>query len=355
VEGEDCVIRKDKYLNLGERYIIEYDLRSGKNPSEIARKLGRHRSTVTREIRRGGMESWDTRKCRDVWEYNADAAHRLSLERQETKGSGLKIGNDIHTAMTLESLIKDNHWSPDAALGYAKRNNLIMTTFSTPTLYAYIKAGVLDITEKDLPRHGQQKRRKQKIYRTAHNNVRGTSIEERPKHVLEREEFGHWEGDLIVGKQGTRTVVMTLVERKTRKVLTKRFPGKHAKNTIGQLDYLEKRYGRDFYTIFKTITFDNGSEFLTFKELEESRYKGRRQKRTQVYYAHPYCSSERGSNENANGLLRRGGIRKGTNIGLLSDRDIDKATEWVNDMPRKILDYRTANQAWTEELDKLNT
>jgi IS30 family transposase len=341
------------YLNIGERYIIEYSLRDGEGPARIARKLGRHRSTIIREIRSGSCQQWSSAKAAYVEVYFADTADRLARQRQAMKGMGLKIGRDIHTAALLESLIRDKKWSPDAALGWARVNSLLLTDISTPTLYKYIKEGVLAITEHHLPRQGMQRKKKQKEYRTAHKNVRGTSIEQRPESVLKRDEFGHWEGDLVVGKKGTRNVVLTLVERKTRNVITARFSSKEKAHVIGFLDYLEKVFGDDFYRVFKSVTYDNGSEFLDFEAMERSIHEARGMKRTQVYYAHPYCSCERGSNENANGLLRRAGIKKGTDIGLLSDGDIEEATKWVNDLPRKLLGYKSAAQAFEEELASL--
>ena len=118
-------MRKGKYLNENERYVIEVELRANTSISEIARKLGRARCTIQREIARGKCEQIVNYKTHATkWVYKADFAERAAIQRQSTKGTGLKIGHDLHTAMVLESLILDNKWSPDAALGYAIRNNL---------------------------------------------------------------------------------------------------------------------------------------------------------------------------------------------------------------------------------------
>lgn len=350
-------MRKSKYLNENERYVIEVELRANTSISEIARKLGRARCTIQREIARGKCEQIVNYKTHATkWVYKADFAERAAIQRQSTKGTGLKIGHDLHTAMVLESLILDNKWSPDAALGYAIRNNLITTIITTPTLYAYIKAGVLNVTEKDLPRQGAQRKRAQEHYRHAHRNIRGKSIEERPLEAASREVMGHWEGDLIVGKKGTKTVCLTLVERKTRYVIVRELPSKHACNVIRELDRLEKRLGTLFPQVFKSITFDCGTEFSNDKAMERSRHKIRRKRgepRTQIYYAHPYCSSERGSNENCNGILRRAGIPKKSNIGTLGTDAVKKAAAWTNNLPRRVLGYQTAAEAFAAEMSAL--
>ena len=121
------------------------------------------------------------------------------------------------------------------------------------------------------------------------------SIEHRPKEVNTREEYSHWEGYLIVGKQGTKTVLFTLTERMTRQEIIMKLPNKETKTIAKAIDKIERRYGSKFYKTFKCITFDNGVEFMGYKGLEKSCL--RKQTRTKVYYAHPYCSGERGTNE----------------------------------------------------------
>lgn len=345
-------MRTGKYLNENERYLIEVELSEGTPIAKIARKLGRGRCTIQREIARGSCEQLDWSTGEIITVYKADYATMRARQRAENKGAGLKIGRDLHTATVLEGLIKNNHWSPAAALGFATRHGLIDTVVSVPTLYAYIKAGVLSVTEADLPRKGAQKRHAARMYRHAHRNIRGTSIEERPKAVKNRREFGHWEGDLIVGKHGTKTVYLTLLERKSRYVIAMRLENKKMDGVVRCVDVLEKKYGRSFSEVFKSITFDNGSEFSDFEGIERSRYKTRRETgvRTKVYYAHPYCSSERGSNENCNGLLRRAGFMKGSNLGLISKSSEREFVDWVNNLPRKILGFQTASEVFAREM-----
>ena len=116
---------------------------------------------------------------------------------------------------------------------------------------------------------------------------------------------------MVVGKQGTSTVLLTLTERLTRQEIIMKLPNKKTETIAKALDKIEKKYGSKFYKTFKTVTFDNGVEFMGYKGLEKScRVK---KKRIQVYYAHPYRSCERGTNENNNRMIRRW-IPKGIDI-----------------------------------------
>ena len=139
--------------------------------------------------------------------------------------------------------------------------------------------------------------------RKAANNLKGESIDNRPAEANDRSEYGHWEMDLIVSCKGGKGALLTLTERKTRQEIIARLPNKTQKSVKRALDRLERKYGNDFKQKFKTITTDNGSEFLNFKSLEMS--CKRDEQRFKMYFAHPFSSWERGSNENANGIIRR--------------------------------------------------
>lgn len=167
-----------------------------------------------------------------------------------------------------------------------------------------------------------------KIRKVALNNKNGKSITERPKEADERSEQGHWEIDLVVGRQGTKPAIMTLVERKTRKSLYILVRNKTQREVIRAISRARKRVGGDFSEVFKTITADNGSEFLDSGGIKEAAGC------LEVYYAHPYSSWERGSNENGNRILRRF-IPKGTDIGRLTDAELQRIEDWVNNYPVK--------------------
>lgn len=189
------------------------------------------------------------------------------------------------------------------------------------------------------------------IYKKEYNNKNGKkrvskmipaekSIEHRPKEANGRKVYGHWEGDLIIGKQGTKTVLFTLTERKTRQEIIMKLPNKETKTIAKALDKIERRYGSKFYEVFKSITFDNGVEFMGYEGLEKSCL--RKKKRTTIYYAHPYCSGERGTNENNNRLIRRF-IPKGTDMTNIKISKIKEIEEWMNNYPRAMFGYKSSN------------
>jgi len=178
--------------------------------------------------------------------------------------------------------------------------------------------------------------------RVAHNNLKGTSIELRPAVVETREEYGHWEMDLVLGGIGKgKNALLVLTERQSRQQIIRKIDDKTQRSVQQAIDKLERKTGRRFKEIFKTITVDNGSEFLDSERLESS-IKDPSQKRFKLYYAHPYSAWERGSNENANKLIRRF-IPKGASISKLRNKDIQRIENWMNNYPRRILGYQCAN------------
>ena len=183
----------------------------------------------------------------------------------------------------------------------------------------------------------------------------GESIEQRPEEIDGREEFGHWEGDTVYsgkGKRKTTRALLTLTERKTRKEIIIAIPNRKAETVVKALDALERKLGaRRFRAIFKSITFDNGTEFAAAEELERS-CVNKRLPRTKVYFCHPYSSWERGTNENTNGMIRRR-FPKGTNFAAVTNAQIAQAENWINHYPRKILGYKSSEIVFRECLREL--
>lgn len=183
----------------------------------------------------------------------------------------------------------------------------------------------------------------------------GESIEQRPEEIDEREEFGHWEGDTVYsgkGKRKTTRALLTLTERKTRKEIIIAIPNRKAETVVKALDALERKLGaRRFRAIFKSITFDNGTEFAAAEELERSCIN-KHLPRTKVYFCHPYSSWERGTNENTNGMIRRR-FPKGTNFAAVTNAQITQAENWINNYPRKILGYKSSEIVFRECLREL--
>jgi len=336
--------RKYKHLSGRERYKIEILLKEGLKPFEIAHRMGKGIRTIEREKARGKVRLLN----HDLTyreEYCADAGQRIYEENARNKGPGLKIGKDHKLAKYIENKIIRDKYSPDAVIGEIKEKRLeFETEICTKTLYNYIDRGdvFLTLTNKDLQVKREGKKRNYKKIKIAHKNLKGTSIEERPSEIDKREEYGHWEMDCVVGKrEGSGAVLLVLSERSRREEIIIKMPSKTQESVVASLDRLERKYGKKFKEKFKTITVDNGSEFLDYEGIEQS-IKGEDKKRVKLYYAHPYSSWERGTNENINKLIRRF-IPKGTDIGKISKARIKYIENWINSYPRRIFGYKSAN------------
>jgi IS30 family transposase len=247
-------------------------------------------------------------------------------------------------ARHIEQKIGQEGWSPNAVIGRIKAQGLrFETTLCTKTVYNMIDRGdFLHITNKNLPvKKDGIKRGYNKVYKIALKNTKGRSIEERPPEVKGREEQGHWEMDCVVGKKGTSASLLVMTERSSRKEIITKLPSKTQASVIDAINALEMKHRTDFSQIFKSITVDNRSEFLDMQSIERS-FIHDGLKRTTCYYVHPYSSWERGNNENANKLIRRF-IPKDSDIGQYTDDNIKRIEHWMNNYPRRILGYKTAN------------
>lgn len=263
------------------------------------------------------------------------------------KGAALKIGKDYAFAEYIEKKIVDEGYSPDAVIGEIKRNNLpFATRICTTTLYSYIAKGVFTrLSLKHLPEKSKRKRIKRSV--KISRAPRGTSIEQRPREIKRRDEFGHWEMDCVCGP--TKNVLLVLTERMTRREIIMKMQNQQADSVIQCLNILERKYGVLFKKVFKTITVDNGSEFSSFAEMEKSIFGRGKCKRTQIFYCHPYCSSERGSNERMNREIRRK-VPKGTDLSKLTNEDVRRIEQWLNNYPRRVLHYATAEELFSQQL-----
>lgn len=340
--------RRFKHLSKSDRLIIDTMFRDGKGKREIAERIGVDQSTIYREEKRGRYMHRNS-DWTETERYSPDIADEKYRENLKAKGPELKIGNDQELADYIERRIVDDGFSPEAVLGEIKQKELTFrTTISKTTLYRYIDIGIfLSLTNKDLP----VKRRKKKKHKKVRKQARvcaGESIERRPDVVDEREEFGHWEMDTVVGARGkSKHSLLVLTERKTREEFIMLLEEHTAEMVVCALNRLEIKWGSLFADVFKTITVDNGSEFSDCAGLQKS-VLGEGD-RTKVYYCHPYSSYERGSNENQNKLIRRK-IPKGTNFDDKTDEDIRQVEEWVNNYPRKIFEYETSQIRFNREL-----
>jgi len=347
--------KKSEHLNYEERKIIERMRREDANKGEIARTLLRDKSTVKREIQRGSVvqrrknpyvsRNPEVPEYIEYSVYFADVGQRVYEENRQSCGAKNKVIACAELVEFVEEkILSEEKWSPDAAIGYAKANNLFPgQSCSTKTFYNWIDDGLVKVKNIDLL---LKVRRKPKNPRRERKKKLGKSIDERPAAVENREEFGHWEGDGIVGK-GQQGHLITLVERKLGIGLLFNAGSREQEKLVEIMDGLQKEYGQHFSDIFKSITLDNGSEFSDSAGIEKDG-------RTQAYYAHPYSSFERGSNENWNGIVRRF-IPKGSSFDKLTDMDMRRIQHYINTLPRKRFGYRTPLDLWKEQMNAILT
>lgn len=340
--------RKGKHLNYEERIKIEALSKAGMKSERIAKEIGCSGRTIRRELEKGKVELLNSDLTTRI-EYSADIGQQKHDYASTNKGPMLKIGNDYELVEEIERLIIEEKMSPYAVAETVNNSGRFKITISYKTIYNYIDEGLFpNLTNKDLPVKKSEKKRKHSRIRTATNNTKGTSISLRDESIDNRNEYGHWEMDTVVGKKGTNTVLLVLTERKTREEKIRKIKNKSQYCVVKELDKIERKIGsKEFRRLFKTITCDNGCENLDFVGIERSVLT--KKNRTKVYYAHPYSAWERGSNENANKLIRRF-IPKGADIGKFSHERIKMIEHWINNYPRRIFNGLSANMM----IQKLN-
>ena len=317
----------------------------------IAQQLQFHVSSIYRELKTGYYMHRNS-DWTETQKYSANLAQQKADYQSTSKGVPLKIGNDYDFLHFVEYLIVDKHYSPDAALGYIRRHNhSFKTMVCTTTLYHYIDIGLFPrLTNKHLVFKGTRRNTYNKV-KPIKKPPKGDSIEKRPEEINNRSTFGHWELDSVIGQREKGQTLLVLTERKTRFEIILRSQGKTAQNTVQALNTLERQLGKYFPRVFRSITIDNGTEFSDCSGMESSCRAKR--KRTKCYYCHPYCSGERGSNEKQNQMIRWH-IYKGTRIETYTDKQIHETQLWLNNYPRRMFHYQTAQELFDSELSKLN-
>lgn len=331
--------RTQHYMTWEERQKLEVmhnNLRL--SVSAIAKTLGFCRQTIYNELRLGEYEHERNGFLQP--RYSAQKAQQLHDWYQSGKGRPEKIGKDRAYADFLEKKIRKEKFSPAAALAAARKAGFELT-ICTATLYSYIYKGLFrELTAADLWVGRRSREKKPHEKRTPHPKL--PSITDRPASASLRSAYGHWEMDLIVGKKGTSSVLLTLTERKTRREMIFKLPNRKAATIRGVFDKLERKLGKLlFRDVFRTITTDNGSEFLQYDELRRSVYGGTR---FAVFYCHSYAAWEKGTNENHNRMIRRF-FPKGTDFGKVTHKQVAAVEAWMNNYPRRILGWLTPLEA----------
>lgn len=336
---------KNKYLTERERYQIEALYRQGHSVKEIALALDRCKATIYNELKRGMTTLRDYRTWKDYDTYCADVAQEKAVYNATAKGRELKIGNDYEFVDFVKKMLLEKRYSPYAILEYIKEYHLeFQTSVCKNTLYNYIRLGLFEgVTMQSLPcPRKSQKHEKITRRKVSLNNSVCQSIEDRDKAILERDNYGHWEMDTVVSGRGGKGVLLVFTERMTREEEIYKINSKSMQDVTTCINQIEQSIGlKAFRKRYKTITCDNGIEFLDAKGIVSSIHE--EAKRTELYYCHPYRSCERGSNENANKLIRRW-IPKGADISSYTNDYIKSVQDWINNYPRKLFNGMSSNQ-----------
>ena len=356
--GQEDGIRKGrggKHFTFEQRVRMDTLIRvkwpRGKTPNfaDLGRLMGKARTTVRREYARGEVANKDSQE-RWFNAYSAEVGRQDANARGQDKGPRMKLTNKV--AARFEALVTGERLSPYAARAVMLREGLTGVP-CVRSLYYAVASGLLGITRKSLPYRREGKRRAADSgKRMAYTNRAGKSIAERPPEAEGRAEYGHWEMDTVVGcAGGSPFCLLVLTERMTRRQIIIRLPDRTQKSVVRALDRLERGPGNIFETM-RSLTCDNGCEFLDSDSIERSALGRGTPARTSLYFAHPYSAFERGSNENANRIIRRF-IPKGSDIGDFSLAKIQAIEDWMNRLPRESLGGKTASEAEKEQLNKL--
>ena len=309
------------HQSLTERYQIYVLMKAGQTQSDIAQILGRHKSTISREISRGcGRRGYRPRQ-----------AQNLSNERSQGSRNAREVDEQI--VLEVRSLL-GLQWSPEQIAS--------QLPISHETIYHKIYADKAQGGHLWRSLRCQKKRRKR--YASGQDR-RGQipdrrSISERPDAVERRSHIGHWEGDTVIGAAHQHAIV-TLVERKSGYAVV----SKVNRKTSDQVSAAIIKRLKPLAWRVKTITYDNGKEFAEHKFIDASLG-------SKAYFADPFASWQRGSNENYNGLLRQY-IPKKRRLSTVTDEELKMIEDRLNHRPRKRLGFKTPHQVFHESLNRV--
>jgi IS30 family transposase len=317
-------------LTLVERFVIYHMRVVGCGVRQIARELGRHHSTISRELERNTTAEG----LSPMW---ISHAQRLCEQRRQRARHRRRADNAVLGRYVQERL--SAHWSPQMIAGRLPVDFPGDTAMriSHEAVYRWIYAGAKlgGQLYRCLP-YRRKRRRKQRRCSARCAPIAGrVPISQRPTEIDTRKHFGHWEADTIYGSK-TKHCLLTHVERKTRFLILTKIEDRSASSVaqahIAQFSQLPQQWRQ-------SVTVDNGSEFAQFSRVEQACS-------LRFYFADPYCAWQRGSNENTNGLIRRY-LPKGTDFSQVDDTYLAKLAENLNNRPRRCLNYRTPTELVT--------
>ena len=328
-------VKKHKRLTLKERVQIETLLNENNTKAYIAKRLNRSRSTISREVNKWVQNKYD--------KYEAHLAHWYAKDDYLNKRNLDKISTySLLRFFVYKGLL--SQWTPEQISGRIKElypNDPIMS-ISHEAIYRHIytrpQASLNKKLIKLLVRKKTRRRPSKKRRGTGSKIINQVSIDLRPKHIELRKEVGHWEGDLVIGK-GQKSAIGTIVERKSRYTLIIKLNSRKS-DEIAKMFSIKLNQLNNLFK--KTMTYDNGIEMAKHEKITQNTGM-------KIFFAHPYSSWERGTNENTNGLIRRY-LPKGTDFNLIDEKLLMQIQLKLNNRPRKIIGYKTPQEIMDSEL-----
>lgn len=304
-----------RHLTIDDRSKIEVLLKEGYSARKIAKAIGFHHSTISREILR----------CKK--DYKAPEADADRLSKSNLKGRKSKSSTEIIETITNKL---NEKWSPEQIIG-----RLFKGLLSFKTIYNWIYNGIINFDISKLRRKGKSRKKEE----TRGKFNLGKSIKERPEEVNSRKTFGHWELDTMVSSRGkSKGCLATFVERKSRFYLALPMENRSKESMLNSIRQIMKALPTD---ALKTFTSDRGKEFACYSDVEEEGID--------FYFAEAYSAWQRGSNENANGLLREYYPKK-TDLSTIDYNELVENIKELNNRPRKCLNYQTPLEVFLHEL-----
>lgn len=304
-----------KHFTIKEREKLFEFIAQGLKPIEIAQKLGRSRSSISRELKRNSNEDGS---------YSPSEAEKKYHQRRK-RCVRKKCLDNIKLREYVTKKLQE-YWSPEQISGRLKMEQSPLQ-ISFTTIYRYICNGILKIKKNCLRRggrkpspHNYEKRGRLHGHKTIH---------ERPRAANTRSQYGHWEGDTVRGALG-KGAVATFVDRKSGFLVASLMPDRKAKTLTQTVCNVFSAFPK---SLLRSFTVDNGNEFFDYCNIEEKL-------NTAVYFADPYCSWQRGLNENTNGLLRQYFPKK-CDFLAVSQQDFQDVINSLNTRPRKRLGFRS--------------
>ncbi len=323
--------KKYQRLNVAERRLIEQHLKEGKSQSWISKALGRHKSTICRELRKKDYSRHG---------YHSREAQKLADTLKERNRRTRKIQGGLEAAVLYYLL--ELQCSPFQIEGRLKRKypGISELHVSQEIIYKYVYASPLKQIITTCLRRGRKRRRHKRA--PNRGGIRNkVSISQRPD-LSDREEFGHWEGDLIIGKEG-QSAMATLVERSSRYTMVLPLEGKSSNTVVNAIIEAMKSMPSH---LRKSLTYDQGSEMAEHSRLSD-------EVNIQVYFADAGKAQQRGTNENTNGLLRQYFPKK-TDLRSFANDEVSKVQQKLNARPKGVLKFATPSEVFAQALADQN-